>query len=333
MALLVGGTTGRSEAASRKGAATNNHSTTVSKTHKTQVAGKTDRRRREEAKARSIAAKSAGHHPAEAMAHKAPLHVAAQADKKISRAGTPRLALGVVKPRKPNTRSSSPRIQPPTVADQAALRDALARRRAWSAPRQPFLASATVKDPPTKTEAQAPAASPAPTGRSILDGRRLALAHAVEGRAHNDDLIREALSNRGTPYIWGGASRGGFDCSGFTRYVFLKERRLQLPHSASAQAQMGRPVAREELQPGDMVFFSTYRPGVSHVGIYVGDNRFIHAANRRKGVRMDALSGYYTKRYKWARRVTPAPLAFTPAVLNQLVQDRSVIPPSEEDTN
>ena len=70
---------------------------------------------------------------------------------------------------------------------------------------------------------------------------------------------------------------------------------MKLPHSASAQARLGSPVHRDDLQPGDLVFFSTYRPGISHVGIYIGDNRFIHAANRRSDVRTDRLSGYFLK--------------------------------------
>ena len=134
----------------------------------------------------------------------------------------------------------------------------------------------------------------------------------------NDDLIREALRNRGVRYVWGGASRGGFDCSGLVCYVFRKQRGMQLPHSASAQARLGTPVHREDLQPGDLVFFSTYRPGISHVGIYIGDNRFIHAANRRSDVRTDRLSGYFGRRLKAARRISRAPTPAHAAGLERL---------------
>src|SRR5262249_39047890 len=78
----------------------------------------------------------------------------------------------------------------------------------------------------------------------------------------------------------------------------------QLPHSASRQARLGQKVARNELQEGDLVFFHTYRRGISHVGIYIGGNRFVHAANTRRRVRVDTLTGYYVKRYVTARRLT-----------------------------
>ncbi len=142
----------------------------------------------------------------------------------------------------------------------------------------------------------------------------------------NDELVRAALRKRGTPYVWGGASRGGFDCSGFVCYIFGQMHGMKLPHSASAQSRLGSAVAKDELKAGDLVFFSTYRPGVSHVGIYVGDNKFVHAANSRRGTRVDSISGYYGNRYKWARRLTPTPIKFTPRDLAQLDQDRSEIP-------
>jgi cell wall-associated NlpC family hydrolase len=121
--------------------------------------------------------------------------------------------------------------------------------------------------------------------------------------AANSDLVMAALAARGIRYRWGGASRGGFDCSGFTRYLFKELRGVTLPHSASRQARIGEKVPREALKEGDLVFFSTYRRGISHVGIYIGGNRFVHAANRRKDVRVDTLTGYYGRRYKTARRI------------------------------
>jgi hypothetical protein len=120
----------------------------------------------------------------------------------------------------------------------------------------------------------------------------------------NQDLIREALASRGIRYRWGGVSRGGFDCSGFTRYLYERLRGIQLPHSASRQAHYGQKVARNDLQEGDLVFFHTYRRGISHVGIYIGGNRFVHAANTRRRVRVDTLTGYYLKRFVTARRLT-----------------------------
>jgi len=117
------------------------------------------------------------------------------------------------------------------------------------------------------------------------------------------ELIRTALACRGARYRRGGTSRGGFDCSGFTRYVFAKYG-VNLPHSSAAQSRIGRPVAKSELQPGDLVFFQTYRRGVSHVGIYIGNGRFVHASTHGRGVTVDSLnSAYYAPRYRGARRV------------------------------
>lgn len=107
-------------------------------------------------------------------------------------------------------------------------------------------------------------------------------------------------------------------------------RGMQLPHSASAQSRLGSAVPKDDLQAGDVVFFTTYRPGVSHVGIYIGENRFIHAANKRKGCRIDTLTGYYAKRYKWARRYSPAPIKFSPSDLDQIMKDTSELPVGED---
>ena len=127
--------------------------------------------------------------------------------------------------------------------------------------------------------------------------------YATASRLGNASLIETALSCRGTRYRRGGTSRGGFDCSGFTRYVFAKYG-ISLPHSSKAQACVGKRVSKDALQPGDLVFFHTYRSGISHVGIYIGDGKFVHAARYGRGVRVDALSSsYYSSRYRGARRV------------------------------
>jgi peptidoglycan DL-endopeptidase CwlO len=150
---------------------------------------------------------------------------------------------------------------------------------------------------------------------------------AAADAAESDDLIREALANRGRPYVWGGSSRGGFDCSGFVLYVFKKMRGINLPHSAAAQSRLGVPVARQDLQPGDLVFFTgTYRPGISHVGIYIGDNTIVHAASHKKNVRLDTLTGYYDRRYYSARRILPKPLKFSSEDLQSMMMDSNVPP-------
>ena len=120
-------------------------------------------------------------------------------------------------------------------------------------------------------------------------------------RSNSSDLTEHALSLLGVPYVFGGTSRDGFDCSGYTQYVF-KGSGTYLPRTASEQFKVGSSVTQNQLQAGDLVFFSTYTSGASHVGIYIGGGRFVHASN--SGVRVTSLSdSYYAKRYLGARRV------------------------------
>jgi cell wall-associated NlpC family hydrolase len=116
-------------------------------------------------------------------------------------------------------------------------------------------------------------------------------------------LIRDALAARGIRYRYGGTSRGGFDCSGFTRWLMLRNLGIKLPHSARAQARLGQKVVPGTLKPGDLVFFKTNRRGISHVGMYIGNNRFIHAPRTGRSVSVDSLTGYYKRRYVTARRL------------------------------
>lgn len=107
----------------------------------------------------------------------------------------------------------------------------------------------------------------------------------------------------GAKYVYGGASPEGFDCSGFTMYVY-KKIGISLPHSARLQFTMGTQVSRENLMPGDLVFFETYKKGISHVGIYIGDNKFIHASSVGTGVTITSIiSNYYSPRFKGAVRI------------------------------
>jgi N-acetylmuramoyl-L-alanine amidase len=108
----------------------------------------------------------------------------------------------------------------------------------------------------------------------------------------------------GDSYVRGGSSPGSFDCSGLVQYVHRKHG-IDLGRTSRAQYREGVPVPRDQLQAGDVVFFeNTYRPGISHVGIYVGQNKFIHAANPGSGVKITDLdSGYYRNRYVGARRM------------------------------
>ncbi|ETT74202.1 cell wall-associated hydrolase (invasion-associated protein) [Paenibacillus sp. FSL R7-277] len=114
-----------------------------------------------------------------------------------------------------------------------------------------------------------------------------------------DKVIDKAI---GTKYVSGGTSTNGFDCSGFTMYVFDKIG-INLPHQSGSQYQMGTAVSRDEMRPGDLVFFNTSGKGISHVGIYVGDGEFAHASSSR-GVTISSLSdSYYVNRYVGAKRI------------------------------
>lgn len=106
----------------------------------------------------------------------------------------------------------------------------------------------------------------------------------------------------GTPYVSGGTTTKGFDCSGFTRYVYAKLG-ITLPHQSGSQFKMGTAVDKDELIAGDLVFFNTTGKGVSHVGVYVGDGKFAHASSS-KGVTISKLSeSYYVNRYVGAKRI------------------------------
>lgn len=115
-------------------------------------------------------------------------------------------------------------------------------------------------------------------------------------------IVATAQSFMGVPYVFGGTTPAGFDCSGLVQYVF-KMNGITIPRLADEQYNLGKPVKISQLQPGDLVFFTTYTAGVSHCGIYVGDGKFLHASSSR-GVRIDSLDNEYWKpRFVGARKV------------------------------
>ncbi len=119
------------------------------------------------------------------------------------------------------------------------------------------------------------------------------------------ELVVRALSFVGVNYRRGGESpEAGFDCSGLVRHVFRESLGLVLPRTSRDISRVGETIHREELQPGDLVFFNTLRRGFSHVGIYLGEHRFVHAPASGGEVRVeDMRQSYWVKRFNGARRI------------------------------
>lgn len=119
------------------------------------------------------------------------------------------------------------------------------------------------------------------------------------------EVLINALSLTGIQYKYGGNNPAtGFDCSGFVRYVFHNAANLTLPPTARAISQIGKSVKKDELQPGDLVFFNTLKKAFSHVGIYIGDNKFIHAPSTGKTVRVESMQdNYWASRFEGGQRL------------------------------
>jgi cell wall-associated NlpC family hydrolase len=148
----------------------------------------------------------------------------------------------------------------------------------------------------------APAPAPAEAGPATP---RAAVPAAPEIRTADDTyaLVGTALELRGTPYRNGGASPSGFDCSGFTQYVFARYG-VTLPREVREQFRVGKTVEPDQMRPGDLVFFTTTAPGASHVGIAIGGDAFVHAPSSTGVVRVERLgSRYWSPRFLGSRRV------------------------------
>lgn len=129
-------------------------------------------------------------------------------------------------------------------------------------------------------------------------------AFAKEGipKVKGKEIVSRAAKYKGVPYVFGGTTTKGFDCSGYVQYVF-KDCKAKLPRLADEQALQGIFVTQKQLRPGDLVFFTTYAAGASHVGIYAGDGQF-WSASSSKGVMLSSLKDdYWKQRYYGARRV------------------------------
>ncbi|SAK39119.1 C40 family peptidase [Caballeronia ptereochthonis] len=122
------------------------------------------------------------------------------------------------------------------------------------------------------------------------------------------DVVVGALNMIGVRYRWGGNSPdSGLDCSGFVRYVFQDTLGMTLPRRAEEMSRVGEKVRVSDLKPGDLVFFNTMRRSFSHVGIYIGDNKFVHSPSTGSTIRVDDMEdGYWEKRFQGARRIENA---------------------------
>ncbi len=131
----------------------------------------------------------------------------------------------------------------------------------------------------------------------------------VKATDRASSVALQALAHLGTPYRVGGLSpQTGFDCSGLVAYVYREEAGLALPRNTFELSHLGEPVERAALRPGDLVFYNTQRREYSHVGIYLGEERFIHAPTSGGEVRVENLSAeYWMRRYSGARRVIITP--------------------------
>jgi peptidoglycan DL-endopeptidase CwlO len=179
-----------------------------------------------------------------------------------------------------------------TIKDQIASLEAAEQRRQERLAAQAQARFRATQQQSTETEAEA-----APEALIQSDSVEEAIAPAPDARYGG--VVGIAMQYLGTPYVWGGASPGGFDCSGFSMYVFAQIG-VSLPHHAASQYGMGTPVSRDQLQPGDLVFFN----GLGHMGIYIGGGQFIHAPHSGDVVKISSLSdSWYASTWVGARRL------------------------------
>ncbi len=169
-------------------------------------------------------------------------------------------------------------------------------------------ASAQAADAAADASAQAadaavPKESMFQAGKSYIFRVSDRLADTVTGKS--EELINRAMEVIGVRYRWDTElPQSGLDGSSFVGYVFKDKLGFLLPRKSTQMSRVGKPITREELQPGDLVFFNTMRLTFSHVGIYVGDNKFIHSPSKGTNVRVDDLGSlYWDKRFDGARRL------------------------------
>lgn len=155
---------------------------------------------------------------------------------------------------------------------------------------------------PTRSTSQGSAA-PQTSVRAAPDWSR----QQRPASAAAEQVTLMALAMIGTPYRFGGSALGGFDCSGLSSYVYAQSAGITLPRSAQEQGAIGgRPLRAGDLRTGDLVFFETVPGRISHVGIYVGQGRFVHAPSAGSKVRLERMDQvYWWPRFRFGKRLAP----------------------------
>jgi cell wall-associated NlpC family hydrolase len=185
----------------------------------------------------------------------------------------------------------------------------------------------------------AASAAPVATAQDAARSFTESASSTVKGAAATalrsaQDLATAALDLIGIRYKWGGNTpETGLDCSGLVRYVFQQVTGVTLPRTAKDMSRLGQAVDLADLQPGDLVFFNTRRFAFSHVGIYLGDNQFVHAPRRGRDVEVATLdSGFWQRRFNGARRLAGVLPSLLPALVSEAVAAPFNVPDADEES-
>lgn len=193
----------------------------------------------------------------------------------------------------------------------------------------PSINASAITAKPSLNKASAPKATSAPVSKppKAKAPEASSVAEAEPDFTPAQDLLLSAMSLIGVKYKWGGNTpQSGLDCSGFIKYVFGNSLNIVLPRTALGMSKIGDVIDKDELKPGDLVFFNTLKRKFSHVGIYLGDNRFIHAPRKGRNIEItDFDNSYWTSRFNGARRIQE--LGDKPIDLQALIAANPTPPP------